>query len=140
MKHGIKMKFTKKSKSVLDLRDVEDMQEKNTHVLEVITDVDHGGYRESRKSLTSYQVYLDGNLMESKVRRQKSIALSSGESEFVAIIGGASEAFFMKQIAKFLLEEVTQIRSKLDFSAARAMCNRQGIGRVRHLDCGILWV
>ena len=94
------------------------------HVLEVVTtDADHGGCRETRKSLTSYQVYLDGNLIESKVRSQKSIALSSGESEFVAIFGGASEASFMKQIAEFLLEEVAQIRSKSDSPAARAMCN-----------------
>ena len=140
MKYGIKIKFTKKGKSILDRRDPEDVEDKGYHLLEVITDADHGGCKESRKSLTSYQLYLDGCLIESKVRSQKSIALSSGESEFVAIVGGASEAFFTKQIAEFLLGALVRIRSRSDSSAARAMCNRQGIGRVRHLGCGMLWI
>ena len=140
MKHGIKLRFSKRGKSVLDMRDADDVQEKAEHLLEVITDADQGGCRETRKSLTSYQLYLDGNLVESKVRSQKSIALSSGESEFVAIVGGASEAIFMKQIGEFLMEVKINIKSRSDSSAARSMCSRQGIGRVRHLDCGMLWI
>ena len=140
MKYGIKIRFTKRGKSVLDRRSPEEVEHKEHHLLEVITDADHGGCKESRKSLTSYQMYLDGCLIESKVRSQKSIALSSGESEFVAIVGGASEAFFTKQMAEFLLSALVQIKSRSDSPAARAMCTRQGIRRVRHLDCGMLWV
>ena len=61
------------------------------------------------KALTNYQVYLDGNLVEIKVKSLKSMALSSHESKFAAIVGGTSEAFFMKQIEEFLLEGTVAI-------------------------------
>ena len=61
------------------------------HVMEVVCDADHAGNRSTRKSISSVQIYLDGNLMESCAPGQKSIALSSGESEYVCIHGGCSE-------------------------------------------------
>jgi hypothetical protein len=64
------------------------------HLMEVICDADYAGNRESRKSLSSTQLYLDGNLIESYVRSHKSIALSSGESEYVCMVGGVSEGLF----------------------------------------------
>ena len=37
---------------------------------------EHAGNKNDRKSTTSMQLYLDGNLIDSKVRSQKAIALS----------------------------------------------------------------
>ena len=74
------------------------------HLMEVICDADYAGNRESRKSVSPTQIYLDGNLIESYVRSQKSIALSSGESEYVCMVGGVSESLFCNTAGNFFVE------------------------------------
>lgn len=71
-------------------------------MLEVICDADYAGQRDSRKSVSSVQIYLDGCLLESYVRTQRSIVLSSGESEYVAMVGGCSEGLLIRHCWKFL--------------------------------------
>ena len=69
---------------------------------------------------------MDGNLIEAKVRGQRSIALSSGESEYVAMVSGS--------IWEFLCGDVPDTVCRTDSSAARGMVGRIGVGRVRHID------
>ena len=73
---GILLKKSVKGTSVFNVdgvvRNENDMRH---HVMEVVCDADHAGNRATRKSLSSVHIYLDGNLMESYVRCQKSIAL-----------------------------------------------------------------
>ncbi|CAJ1423224.1 unnamed protein product [Effrenium voratum] len=80
--YGLLIKSSRCGKSMLDMREMQDVEVKKVHLLEVVTDSDYAGDQNSRKSITSFQVFLDGNLMESRVRSQKSISLSSGESEY----------------------------------------------------------
>ena len=70
---------------------------------------------------------------------QKTTALSSGEAELYGVVKGASEALGMQSIAHDLGIEAS-IRIKTDSSAAVGICNRTGIGKVRHLATGQLWV
>ena len=49
---------------------------------------------------------MDGNLIEAKVRGQRSIALSSGESEYLAMVSGSSEGMFLRHIWEFLRGDV----------------------------------
>ena len=138
---GILIAKSSKGQSVLDVREKDEVETENErHLLEVITDADYAGNKDDRKSTTSFQVFLDGSLIESKVRSQKSIALSSGESEFVAMVGGSSEGMLVKHLVKFAIGEETDARVRSDSSAARSMAQRQGIGRVRHLDASLLWI
>ena len=51
-KYGIMLKRTKKSKSILDTRELEDIEDQDTHLLEVVTDADLAGCRRTRKSLS----------------------------------------------------------------------------------------
>ncbi|CAK9073386.1 unnamed protein product [Durusdinium trenchii] len=71
-----------KARSVLnvneDMRECEDDSKAN--LLEVICDADYAGQQATRKSVSSVQLYLNGGLMESYVRCQRCIALSSGET------------------------------------------------------------
>ena len=113
-------------------------EEKN--LLEVICDADYAGNQRSRKSLSSVQLYMDGNLLESYVRSQKSIALSSGESEYVCMVGGVSEAMFLQHCWQFLTGKKCDIRCRSDSSAARSLAGRVGIGRIRHLAANLLWL
>ena len=113
-------------------------EEKN--LLEVICDADYAGNQRNRKSLSSVQFYMDGNLLESYVRSQKSIALSSGESEYVCMVGGVSEAMFLQHCWKFLTGKLCRIQCRSDSSAARSLACRVGIGRIRHLAANLLWL
>ncbi|CAE7198879.1 unnamed protein product [Symbiodinium sp. CCMP2456] len=72
-------------------------------VVEAITDADWAGCRRTRKSRTSIQLYAGGSLIGSMVRSQKSVALSSGESEFIALVGGAGEGLYVAEVFEFLL-------------------------------------
>ena len=113
-----------------------------TLVVESITDADWAGCRRSRKSRTSLQLYVSGTMVGSAVRSQKSIALSSGESEFVAVVAGACEALYLKDCLNFLagLAYEVEVRCRTDSSAGRGITQRLGCGRVRHLQVGMLWI
>ncbi|OLP76333.1 Copia protein [Symbiodinium microadriaticum] len=120
-----------------------DLQPGSKVVVEAVTDADWAGDKQTRRSRTAIQIYVAGSMVASFVRSQRSIALSSGESEFIALVGGASEALYVGDCLKFLVEgeelEV-EVRSRSDFAACRGIAQRVGCGRIRHLDASLLWV
>ena len=70
---------------------------------------------------------------------QASVALSSGEAEFAGVIRGAGQGLGYKA----LLQDLgvgAQLRVWTDSSAAIGICNRQGLGKLRHLDTHTLWI
>ena len=69
--YGIKLRRTKKGMSILDRRDIDEIESQDYHLIEVTTDADLAGCKSSRKSLTCFHIFLDGCLLESKVRSQK---------------------------------------------------------------------
>ena len=140
MGYGILICHAAKGQSMLDTRDPDEIEDKPYNLVEVVCDSDYAGNKNDRKSTTSFQVFVDGNLIESRVRCQKAIALSSGESEFVAMIGGSSEGLLAKHLMKFLLNRDPEMKVRSDSSAARSLAQRQGIGRIRHLDASLLWL
>ena len=99
---GILLEHGPKGRSVLNVN--EDTHEweddSKANLLEVICDADYAGQQATRKSVSSVQLYLNGGLMEPYVRCQRCIALSSGESEYVAMVGGCSEGLFLKHERK----------------------------------------
>ena len=70
---------------------------------------------------------------------QKTVTLSSGEAELGGVVKGASEALGLRSLARDLGLDVS-IELHTDSSAALGICRRTGIGRVRHLAVGQLWV
>ena len=74
-------------------------------------------------------------------KTQQNITLSSAESELVALVKGCCEGVG----AGSLLEDLTGKKQKTievytDASAAIGMTQREGVGRTRHIDTGMLWV
>ena len=114
--------------------------EGKTSLLEVICDADYAGQQSTRRSVSSVQIYLNGNMMESYVRCQKSISLSSGESEYICMVGGCSEALFIQHCWEFIAGERALLVCRSDSSAARALATRVGIGRSRHIAAAMLWL
>ena len=136
---GILLKKSVKGTSVLNVEGVvKNENDMRHHVMEVVCDADHAGNRSTRKSISSVHIYLDGNLMESYVRGQKSIALSSGESEYVCMVGGCSEGLFLKHCWNFMCGEDCMLICRSDSSAARSLAGRLGIGRARRIEANLL--
>ncbi|CAE7451931.1 GIP, partial [Symbiodinium sp. CCMP2456] len=116
--------------------------EEMIYEVESVTDSDWAGCKRSRRSRTSIQMYVGGGFVGSMVRSQRSVALSSAESEYLALISGACEAIFVVDVLKFLVGGSAQVRltCRTDSAACRGICQRLGAGRVRHLHCAVLWV
>ena len=85
-------------------------------------------------------MYWNGALIHTLTRTQKAVALSSCEAAYVAMTTGASEGVSLKNCIEFLAGEHCHIVLRCDSISARAFCHRQGVGRVRHISCGLLWL
>ncbi len=70
---------------------------------------------------------------------QKAVTLSSGEAELCGIVKGTAEALGMQSLGRDLGIDMS-VSVHTDSSAAVGICRRSGIGRVRHLAVGQLWV
>ena len=114
--------------------------EAQEHLLEVFSDSDWAGDKQNRKSVSCAMFYLDGAYFYSYSRTQKSIALSSAEAEYMALTGAASEGIGLHAAARFLTGKRVQLKAYTDSSACRRITNRQGVGRVKHLQIRLLWL
>ena len=125
MGFGVRIGLRKRGQSVMDVRDEEEVDERERHLIEVVTDADYAGNKNDRRSTTSFQIFIDGNLMESRVRSQKAIALSSGESEFVAIVAGCSDGLLIRHLWTAMIGEPCDMKVRSDSSAAYYGCSRR---------------
>lgn len=71
------------------------------HVIECLCDSDRAGHKGTRKSTTSTLIVVDGVPCLSYSRTQKTIALSSCESEVYAATSGGAEGEFLKSVYDF---------------------------------------
>ena len=126
-------------RSLLEPNSGEDHQS-DEHLLEVFTGSGWGGNKTTRKSVSVAHLYWNGTMVHTLTRTQKAVALSSCEAEYVAMTRGASEGVFLRNCIKFLTGKECRIVLRCDSSSARAFCHRQGVGRVRHTSCGLLWL
>ena len=107
--------------------------------VDVYTDTDWAGCPKTRKSTSGGCVMLGSHCIKHWSSTQSSVALSSGEAEFAGVIRGAGQGLGYKA----LLQDLgvgAQLRVWTDSSAAVGICNRQGLGKLRHLDTHTLWI
>ena len=72
-------------------------------------------------------------------KTQKAVTLSSAEAELGGIVHGATEGLGVQSVAAdFGISGSLRLRA--DAQAAIGICRRSGIGRVRHLAVGQLWI
>ena len=130
------------NKSCVDYGGEGPLEKGDTIYIESVTDADWAGCKGSRKSRSSVQLFVGGSLVGSYVRSQKTVALSSGESEFLAMISGACELVYLRECLDFVTKGDYNIKAvaRSDSAAARGIGSRVGCGRVRHLHCGFLWI
>ena len=71
------------------------------------------------------------------VKGQSVVATSSGEAELYAAVSVMKDMILIKRALSFIGWSA-KMELRLD-SAARAMLERQGTGRVRHVEVAVLW-
>ena len=70
---------------------------------------------------------------------QTTIAQSSGEAGYYALVRAAAEGLGMQSVMQDLGWEM-RVRLWVDSSAAKSIASRVGLGRVRHLEVKFLWL
>ena len=82
---------------------------------------------------------LGGHIIKTWSKTQVNIALSSAEIEFYGTLKTAQESMGLISLAK---EFDTALKARLlvDASAALGVAQRLGVGRIRHLETGALWL
>jgi hypothetical protein len=107
--------------------------------LDVYVDTDFAGCTETRRSTSGGCALHGSHLLKHWATTQKVVTLSSGEAELAGVVKGVGEALGLQSFARDL-GVAMHIRVHADSSAAIGICRRSGIGRVRHLAVGQLWV
>ena len=79
------------------------------------------------------------HLIKAYSRTQSNIALSSGESEFYALVAAASESLGIVAMTEDYGDKLDGYLYA-DASAAIGIAGREGLGRIRHLDTQALWL
>jgi hypothetical protein len=108
-------------------------------VLRAFSDSDFAGCVASRFSTSGGAALLGAHLLKHWASTQKRHTLSSGEAELGAIVKSFSEILGLQSVARDLGVELRP-EVHADSAAAIGICNRSGIGKVRHLAVAQLWV
>ena len=119
----------------------------SSYTVECFCDSNWGGCKSTRRSTSSGMICLNGNLVLSLCKSQTTISLSSCEAELMAMTHMTAEAIMVCNLCRFLLKvDTREINSTLDFivytdsSSAKALAQRRGVGRLKHVDLRHLWV
>ena len=84
---------------------------------------------------------LRGSLHQNVEQHTKGIALSSGEAEYYALVKGGSIGIgICSMLSDFGIRIDSRMHISTDSSAAKGICNRRGLGKVRHIDIHMLWL
>ena len=82
---------------------------------------------------------LGGHQIKHWSTTQGVIALSSAEAELYGIVKATVQGMGLQSVARDLGEDIT-MDVHTDSSAAMGVCNRKGLGKVRHLDTNLLCI
>jgi hypothetical protein len=95
--------------------------------------------KETRKSTSGGVIMFGKHYIKSWSKTQSLVALSSAESELYALIKCTSEVFGIKSAMSDWGMNISAVM-KSDASAALGIVQRQGLGKVRHIDCSYLYI
>ena len=102
-------------------------------------DSDHAGCAVTRKSTTGLILRFGRCTVKHSSNLQSTTSLSSGESEYYAIVKAAQAGLGMQSLLQdWHIELPLEILS--DSSAARGHVKRRGLGKMRHIQTRYLWV
>ena len=82
---------------------------------------------------------MGAHLMKSWSRTQATISTSSGEAELYAAVKGAAELLGLRSLAKDF-GRILEAKLRVDAKATIGMVHRSGLGKMRHVEVGHLWI
>ena len=82
---------------------------------------------------------MDGGAVKTWSSTQATVAQSSGEAEYYAMVWAAAEGLGMRAIMGEMGWEA-EVRVWADSSAAKSIASRIGLGKVRHMEVKFLWL
>ena len=114
------------------------LQEEQEYV-STYSDTDWAGCRRTRRSTTGGYSVLGSHVLKTWCKTQATVALSSAEAELYGLVRASAET--LSTIAMYQ-DFGTLVKGCIlgDASAALAIIQRQGLGKMRHLDTSYLWV
>ena len=86
-----------------------------------------------------WSAHVPGGILKTWSSTQASIAQSSGEAEYYALVRAASESLGMQSLMRDMGWDA-KIRLLVDSSAAKSIASRTGLGKLRHLEIKFLWL
>ena len=107
--------------------------------LVVSMDSDWAGCRKTRRSTFGGCIMLGRHTLKTWSSTQATLAMSSAEAEYYALIEGAVRSLGLQSM---MLESGlrTKIVLRTDSSAAKSYSSQRGLGRMRHLEVKDLWL
>ena len=107
--------------------------------VEMFTDANWAGCHSTRKSTSGGVAMIGTHPIRMYSKTQSLIALSSPESEFYGTLKAATEGIGMLSLLEDLGQKL-KLTMKVDASAALGVIQRRGVGKIRHLQTGSLWL
>ena len=102
-------------------------------------DADFAGCLATRRSTSGMVCFFGRHVVKHSSTLQSTISLSSGESEFYAIVKGVSIGYSIQELLRGWNVE-TKLKVMTDSSAALGTSNRLGLGKSRRVQTRFLWV
>ena len=114
--------------------------QKDPGCITVLADANHAGCLKTTRSTSGGAVLYGQCLLKSWSSTQAVVSLSSGESEYYALVKGASEGLGIRS-ALSEWGEWKGVNLYVDSTAAKGIASRQGLNkRTRHVAVSLLWV
>eukprot|EP00971_Amphidinium_carterae_P175661 3481614-Amphidinium_carterae.1 len=110
------------------------------NTITAFTDADHASDQASRQSTTGYCIMRGSHWLSGGTSTQSTVALSSGESEFLASLKTAKEGLGMASVLEAMnLSAAVELCT--DSAASYGLTKRQGhSSRTKHLEAQYLWI
>ena len=93
----------------------------------------------TRRSTTGMVALYGSHTLKHSSNVQSTIALSTGESEYYALVKGGSVGLGLQSLLQDFGVEV-EVLVESDATAAKGTVNRVGLGKARHIQTRYLWL
>ena len=113
--------------------------QRDSKVIKVFCDSDHAGCLLTRRSTTGLVITVGRHTIKTTSNLQSTIALSSGESEFYALVRACAFGLSVQALYRDWGLEMDLVVAS-DSSAARGTASRRGLGKLRHVQTRYLWI
>ena len=107
--------------------------------LDIYSDTDWAGCLRTRKSTSGGCAMLGQHMTTCWSSTQISLALSSGEAEYYGVVRATGRGLGLQALLRDAGVDLP-VRVWTDSSAAMGTSARQGLGKLRHLECHSLWL